>query len=63
VDELNRQVGHLVVESRLPRQGEEAGTDYTGQGYVMVRDADTDVVRDALHRIVSGIRVELVEAL
>src|SRR4051794_36768360 len=63
VDELNRRVGHLVVESRLPRPGEEAGTDYTGQGYVMVRDADTDVVRDALHRIISGIRVELVEAL
>src|SRR3954471_1105394 len=63
VDELNRQVGHLVVESRLPRQGEEASTEYTGQGYVMVRDPETDVVRDALHRVVSGIRVELVEAL
>jgi hypothetical protein len=63
VDELNRQVGHLVVESRLPRQGEEAGADYTGQGYVMVRDPDTDVVRDALHRIIGGIRVELLEAL
>src|SRR3954452_8560060 len=63
VDELNRQVGHLVVESRLTRQGEEAGADYTGQGYVMVRDPDTDVVRDALHRIIGGIRVELLEAL
>src|SRR4051795_2698798 len=63
VDELNRQVGHLVVESRLPRQGEEASTEYTGQGYVMVRDPETDVVRDALRRVVSGIRVELVEAL
>src|SRR3954470_10236262 len=63
VDEVNRQVGHLVVESRLPRQGEEAGTDYTGQGYVMVRDPDTDVVRDALDRVVGGVRVELVGAL
>src|SRR3954449_6697996 len=63
VDELNRQVGHLVVESKLPRQGQDAGTDYTGQGYVMVRDPDTGVVLEALHRIISGIRVELVEAL
>ncbi len=63
VDEVNRQVGHLVVESRLPAPGQEAGSDYTGQGYVMVRDPDTAVVRDALHRVVSGIRVELVEAL
>jgi hypothetical protein len=28
-----------------------------------VRDHDTDVVRDALHRVINGIRVELVEAL
>ncbi len=63
VDEVNRQVGHLVVESQLPRQGQEAGTDYTGQGHVTVRDPQTEVVRDALGRIVSGIRVELMEAL
>jgi hypothetical protein len=30
---------------------------------VTVRDPDTDVVRDALQRIVSTARVELVEAL
>ena len=63
VDELIRRIGHLVVESRLPRQGEDAGTDYTGQGYVMVRDPDTDVVRDAMQRVINGIRVELVEVL
>jgi hypothetical protein len=63
VEELNRQIGHLVVESRLPQQGQPASSDYTGEGHVMVRDPDTAVVRDALDRIVSGIHVELVEAL
>jgi biotin carboxylase len=63
VDELQRQVGHLVVESRLPHQGQPAANDYLGEGYVMVRDPDTAVVRDALRRIVTGIRVEIVEAL
>jgi hypothetical protein len=29
----------------------------------MVRDTDTEVVREALRRIISGVRVELVEAL
>jgi hypothetical protein len=29
----------------------------------MVRDPDTGVVLDALHRVVNGIRIELVEAL
>jgi hypothetical protein len=63
VDEVNRQVSNLVVESRLPRQGEPASSDYTGQGYVTVRDPQTEVVRDALRRIVTGIRVELLEEL
>jgi hypothetical protein len=63
LDELQRQVGHLVVESRLPRQGQPAAHDYLGEGYVMVRDPDTAVVRDALRRIVGGVRVEIAETL
>src|SRR4051794_161134 len=37
-------------------------TDYLGEGYAIVRDPDTAVVEDALHRLVDGIRVELAEA-
>jgi biotin carboxylase len=62
VDELQREIGHLVVESRLPELGQPASSSYEGEGYVIVRDRDTEVVRDALQRIVSRIRVELVEA-
>jgi Phosphoribosylglycinamide synthetase, ATP-grasp (A) domain len=61
VEEVQRQVGHLVVESRLPRPGQPAASDYLGEGYVTVRDPDTAVVREALRRIVSGVRVELLE--
>ena len=56
-------LGHLVVESRLPQPGQPAASDYLGEGYVMVRDAETEVVREALRRIIGGVRVELVEAL
>src|SRR5215218_6649376 len=62
VDELNREIGHLVVEAHLPDVGQPASSSYEGEGYVIVRDPDTEVVRDALNRIVSRIRVELVEA-
>jgi phosphoribosylaminoimidazole carboxylase (NCAIR synthetase) len=62
VEELQPQLGHLVVEARLPQPGQPVTSGYEGQGFVIVRDPDTDVVRDALRRIVSGIRVELVEA-
>jgi hypothetical protein len=63
VDAVQRDIGHLVVEARLPRPGQPAGSDYLGEGYVIVRDPDTKVVVDALRRIVSGIRVELAETL
>lgn len=62
VDAVQQQVGHLVVEARLPQVGQPAGSDYLGEGYVIVRDPDTGVVADALQRIVSGVRVELAEA-
>jgi len=62
VEELQREIGHLVVEARLPEVGQPASSSYEGEGYVIVRDPDTEVVRDALHRIINRIRVELVEA-
>ena len=61
VDDVQREVGHLVVEARLPQPGQPAATDYVGEGYVIVRDPDTEIVRAALRRIVSGIRVEIAE--
>jgi hypothetical protein len=61
VENLQHELGHLVVESRLPQPGQPASGTYEGEGYLIVRDPDTAVVRDALQRIVTGIRVELVE--
>jgi phosphoribosylaminoimidazole carboxylase (NCAIR synthetase) len=62
VEKLQSEIGHLVVEAKLPQPGQPASSSYEGEGYVIVRDPDTDVVRDALRRIVTGVRVELVEA-
>ena len=62
VAEVQQQVGHLVVEARLPRPGQPAAGDYLGEGYAIVRDPETAVVEDALRRLVGSIRVELAEA-
>jgi phosphoribosylaminoimidazole carboxylase (NCAIR synthetase) len=62
IDELQRQIGRLVVEAKLPEPGQPASSSYEGEGYIIVRHPDTDVVRDALRRIITGVRVELVEA-
>lgn len=62
VDEMQRELGHLVVDARLPRPGQPASTSYEGEGFVTVRHEDTAVVRAAIDRIISELRVELVEA-
>ena len=62
VEALQNELGHLVVEAKLPRPGQPVTAGYEGQGYVIVRDPDTAVVQEALQRIISGIRVEIVEA-
>ena len=62
LEAVQQQLGHLVVEARLPQPGQPAAGDYLGEGYAIVRDPDTAVVEDALHRIVSGVRIELAEA-
>jgi hypothetical protein len=62
IEAVQQQIGHLVVEARLPQPGQPAATDYLGEGYAMVRDPDTAVVEDAVRRIVDGVRIELAEA-
>jgi len=62
LEDVQQQIGHLLVEARLPQPGQPAASDYLGEGYAIVRDPDTAVVEDALQRIVGGVRVELAEA-
>ena len=42
-----------------PQQGQPPSDSYEGDGYIIVRHPDTDVVQEALQEIVSTIRVEL----
>lgn len=57
--EAQRKFGPLVVEARLPGEGQPPSDSYEGDGYIIVRHPETDVVRDALTEIVKIIRVEL----
>ena len=59
LEEAQRRFGHLVVEARLPSAGQFASDGYEGEGFVIIRDADSDVVEEALKQIVSLVRVEL----
>jgi len=59
LDEAQRRFGHLVVEARLPSEGQFASDSYEGEGYVIIRDEDSGVVETALQQIVGLVRVEL----
>jgi biotin carboxylase len=53
------ELGSLVVEVRLPREGQLPASSYEGEGYVVLRHPRTEVVAQALRRLVSLVRVEL----
>ncbi len=53
------ELGHLVVESNLPKLGQAASGSYEGEGYVILRHEETSVVERALERLVQLVRVDL----
>lgn len=59
VDEIQQRHDAIVVEAKLPHQGQPPSDSYEGDGYIIVRHPDTDVVESALKDIVQTIRVEL----
>lgn len=61
VEQLQAELGDIVVEARLPEPGQSASTSYEGEGHITVRHPDTSVVRAAVRRIIETVRVELVE--
>jgi hypothetical protein len=59
LDQAQRELGALVVEARLPEAGHTPSSSYEGDGFVVLRDERTEVVEQALARLVSLVRVEL----
>lgn len=59
VEEAAREVGSLVVKAKLPQIGQAPAGGYEGEGYIIVRHAETHVVEAALEKIISLVRVEL----
>ena len=59
LDQAQREMGHLVVESKLPEPGQSTSSSYEGEGYVILRHPDTEVVQRALERVVQLVQVEL----
>ncbi len=58
VDRAQERVGRLVVEARLPEPGAPRSDSYEGDGYVIVRDPDTEVVKSAMKTVIETIQVQ-----
>jgi biotin carboxylase len=56
---VRAELGDLITDVRLPTPNQEKSLSYEGEGFVIVRHAETRVVEEALRRIVSTVRVEL----
>lgn len=59
LERAQKELGALVVEAKLPREGQSPTGTYEGEGYVILRHPETRVVAEGLQRLVSIVRVEL----
>lgn len=59
LDQVQREIGSLVVDAKLPTAGQTPTGSYEGEGFVILRHPDTAVVQSALRRLIALVRVEL----
>ena len=59
LERVQRELGDLVLEAKLPQVGQSPTGTYEGEGYVIVRHPETSVVEAALKKLVETIRVRL----
>lgn len=57
VHEAHEAVGRWTMEANLPAIGAPKSDSYEGDGYVIVRDPSTDVVKKCLKKIIETIKV------
>ena len=55
--EIHEAVGRYVVEANIPDVGTPKSDSYEGDGYVVVRDPDTEVVKAVLKKIIETVKV------
>ncbi len=59
LDVVARELGALVTDYRLPSIGQSPTGSYEGEGFIILRHAETDVVVRALRRLITTLRVRL----
>lgn len=57
LDAIAKSLGDVVVEAKLPQPGQSPKGGYEGEGHIIVRHPETEVVKEALRRIISTVQV------
>jgi hypothetical protein len=57
LEEVRRLLGDQVVDSRLPRIGSSKSGTYTGDAYITVRHAETEIVEANLRFVANTVRI------
>ncbi len=57
LDEAQRRMGALVIDARLPKIGWQRASGYEGEGTVIVRHEDTEVVKRAIMELITTVKV------
>lgn len=59
LDVVNREIGHLFTDVKIPKIGQDKAPTYEGEGFIILRHVDTSVVKEALKKIVSTVQIKL----
>jgi hypothetical protein len=54
----NELVGDVVVEAKLPSPGSPKSDSYEGDGYIIARHPDTEVVKRAMATIIETVQIQ-----
>jgi hypothetical protein len=49
----------IITDIRLPKPGQEKSASYEGEGFIIMRHPDSEVVEEALKDVVETVRVIL----
>ncbi|MFT4540815.1 MAG: formate-dependent phosphoribosylglycinamide formyltransferase (GAR transformylase) [Planctomycetota bacterium] len=58
-EELQRELGSVMIESKIPAIGTPASSSYEGEGYVLLRHTDSEIVERGLSLVLKTLRVDL----
>lgn len=59
MDVVERDLGSMICDRRLPTIGQVPTGSYEGEGFIVMRHPDTATVTEALQHVVSTVRVQL----